>query len=169
MSENRLVAILKSSWKILLPAGLILGAGFVGKVYFTQQNIPKEKTQGAGVDAVLADAVDKLSALVDTYDGNGNPFPAAAGWTPAAVSCGEDAPVVASDWEHPTWVLLGIAPDAPTPFQYRFRASKEDGFELMARTDRDCDGLFQVRTRRGRAVWTGGLDTGILTTDNPGE
>lgn len=169
MNQNRAVAVFKASWKVLVPAALVLGVAFAGKVYFTQQTIPVQRVQAANVDAILAAAVEKLEAHVDAFEGEGNPFPAAAGWTPPQLSCGEPTPTSPEAWEHPTWKVLGIAPEGATPYQYRFRGDKRHGFELLARADVDCDGVYQVRRLKGKTVWTGGLDTGILTVDNPGE
>jgi hypothetical protein len=169
VSQSRIVWVLKSSWKVLLPAVIILSAAFVGKLYFTQQTIPEERTQALTVDATIREAIEKLGAYVEAQEGDTNPYPGNAEWTPLRMSCGEPALVTDATFAHPTWKVLGIAPPEQTQFQYRFRADKARGFELLARTDRDCDGIFQVRQVRGKASWTGGIESSQVLVDNPGE
>lgn len=169
MSQNRFVLILKSSWKVLLPAALILGAGYGAKLYYTQQNIPEERTRAANVDTVMAEAVSKLEAHVSAFEGEGNPFPSDAGWSPERLVCADPTPTTPATWAHPTWQLLGVAPEGATRYQFRFRGNRHKGFELLARTDSDCDGIYQVRRIKGSTAWTGGLTTEAPVVDNPGE
>jgi hypothetical protein len=169
VSENRLFAIVKATWRYLLPAALLLGAGYGAKVYFQEANVPVEKRRAAVADEVVYAAVARLSEHVGDYDGEGSPYPARAGWTPPSISCGEPVTLAPGAWSHPTWELLGIAPEGTTVYQYRFRRRGEDGFELLARTDSDCDGVYQVRRASGKTKWTGGLGKTVVSVDNPGE
>ncbi len=74
-------------------------------------------------------------------------FPASVGLTPAQPACdgGRSVaqPVDPKAWEHPTWKLLGVRPDAPTLWQYEFRSEGKGAnatFTLRAVADLDCDG-----------------------------
>ena len=168
MSESRLWRIFRSSWRYLVPSALLLGAAWVGKAYFLESRIPVEKKRAVSTDQLMNDAVAKLKDYVAAQQGKDR-LPASAPWTPGSIDCAEAQSHDTVVWSHPTWKILDLNPKEPTAYQFRFRRTGEDSFVLLARTDSDCDGFYQVRRIRGETGWTGALSTLPITVDNPGE
>ncbi|MBH24395.1 MAG: hypothetical protein CMH57_08090 [Myxococcales bacterium] len=149
----------------ILITALLLGAGAVGKVWYDQRNVPVGSVEGERAEEVLEAAAAKLVEVVEA-DAEGR-FPARAGWTPSALTCGAPVQVTPQEAKHPTWQALGLSFEEPTAYQYLFYADGER-FTLAARADFDCDGFYQVyRIRGGKGVT--GLGTERLAVDNPGE
>ena len=144
---------------------LILVASFAGKSYFDQHSIPETKKRSASTSELLKTS---YKALESHHEAKGT-FPANAGWTPQGLPCGQVVEVSAVEANHPTWKVLGIDLGAPTSFQFRFRLTRVSGFELLARTDHDCDGVYEVHRLEGEEGKWGGINQTKVELDNPGE
>jgi len=103
-----------------------------------------------------------------TFSGSGAlSFPDDTPWTPAVLECGRPGHATPQEAAHPTWKALGATFEEPSLYQLRFTATAQ-GYELLARTDADCDGLYEVLRRTG-SVGYSGLSSDPVKMDNPGE
>ncbi|MEO1269165.1 MAG: hypothetical protein AAFX99_13770 [Myxococcota bacterium] len=151
--------------RAVLVALVLLAAGSLGKVWYDQNNIPPGKREGERAETILKGAIAQLKERVDADPKA--PFPERAGWTPAVLTCGAPVHVTAAEANHPTWKALGMTFKEPTFHQYLFY-TRDQEFWILARTDFDCDGLYEVYRFRGGRGMTG-LGSASLGVDNPGE
>jgi hypothetical protein len=79
-------------------------------------------------------------------------FPESVPLTPSQIPCGEKAPVVRSDWAHPTWEALTFQPLDAMRYSYQFDSSgigPTATFTAAAFGDLDCDGVYSTFVRIG--------------------
>ena len=157
------------SWtgKAMLIGLAVVLLGYAAKLYYDEVSKPATLRRSEQAEITVSKAVDNLVAHVDRQKEANDPLPANVGWTPVTMPCGQSIPLPANTWEHPTWKVLGIGGADRYAFQYRFRKSGRT-FELLARTDGDCDGLHEVHRAGGELTWSG-LSPFHITIDNPGE
>jgi hypothetical protein len=150
-------------------AGLVMILlSYGARVYYDQKTQDPVKFRAQTTSETLERARDALSAAAARRAEGDPTLPASTPWVPAALLCGEEAAATPEEAAHPTWATLGLAWDKPQRYQYRFRALDQERFELLARADEDCDGVYQVHRLRGAVTWTG-LSAEKITLDNPNE
>lgn len=153
--------------RALLIALLIVLAAAGAKLYYdthtTEPARVAKLTEEGRVDAL----VDAIEAWVGDHRDAERPFPDDTPWTPSTLECGRDAITPEVEAAHPTWKALGATFEGPGRYQLRFTAT-QDRFELLARTDADCDGIHEVMRRSGE-VGLAGLSLDPPKLDNPGE
>jgi hypothetical protein len=98
-------------------------------------------------------------------------FPESTGWTPESDECGSlfDIP---EQWAQASWEALEFVPSMPHGYQYRFLSSEASGdylFEVQARRDADCDGVYNKLTIEGLAAEGSDVELSAIVEDNPGE
>lgn len=151
----------------ILVGGLILGASAAGKAYYDQETEPIALKRGKALEETLQNLQEKIADYPSARQETDPERLAGAGWTPANASCGEAVKADPKEVAHPTWKALELDLSKPTIYQFRYRED-DRGFELLARTDNDCDGIYQVHRIRGARTWSGGVDA-RTTVDNPKE
>lgn len=147
-----------------IAGALVLALAYGAKLYYDVASVPDTQREAETMETVLEVAAEALAEHLKAHKA----LPEDAGWTPTTTDCGEVTTIPAEEAGHPTWVTLKLKLDAPTRFQYRFRNRDDDRFELLARTDRDCDGLYEVHQITGGLGWTG-LSADRLSVQNRGE
>lgn len=158
-------ALWSRTGRVLVASVLIASLAYVGKLYYAHETRPETVVRAGEIEALLG----AMSEALEAREGQAGAAPlGTAPWTPATLPCGVAAPVPPEEAAHPTWRALGWAPkDAPTRHQLRYLVTP-DGFEVIARSDFDCDGLHQVFRLRGERGALG-LKLAPVTIDNPGE
>ncbi len=151
----------------LLIGLVVIILGGVAKVYYDQASIPEQTRRNTALGEVLDGVPDALEKHLDALPEDKRALPPAAGWTPAKMSCAEPVQIAPEEAADPTWAALGLDFSKPTTFQFRWRVDK-DAFTLLARTDSDCDGLYQVHKLTGERGMLG-LTTENVKVENPGE
>lgn len=161
--------LLGTWWGRLIMVGLvILGVSYAAKLAWQEASTPAEVTQRAEVGAALDGVGAALEAWRKAQPEGAPALPEGVDWTPSRLDCGQMATVDPKEAAHPTWAALGLDLGKPSPYQLRFRQVDKDRFELLARTDEDCDGLHQVHRLTGRLGWGTSVDT-HYSLSNPGE
>lgn len=158
-------ALWSRTGRVIIASVLIALLAYVGKLYYTHETRPETVVRAGEIEALLGTMSEALEAHAAKE--GAKPLDAAP-WTPATLPCGVAVSVPPKEAAHPTWRALGWAPkDAPMRHQLRY-LPKADGFEVLARSDFDCDGLYQVFHLRGER---GALGLKLLPVmvDNPGE
>jgi hypothetical protein len=146
---------------------LLVGAASAGKVYYGQVNAPEAARASSGVEASLAGVEDALAAYKDSRGDGESVLPPDAPWTPADLECGTEGKATTAEASNPTWSALALPLDKPTRYQFRFR-SRESDWDLIARTDTDCDGIYKVFHLKGTSGYNGSSIEPIKI-DNPRE
>lgn len=153
----------RTGWTIV--AGLVvIGAAAAAKFYTEQHSAPERVVAADGLEEILAAVPEALEVYQSAHPEG---VLDEAAWTPAVVDCGRSAQATEAERANPTWSTLGIALDKPTRYQFRFH-SHDAKWQLLARTDSDCDGLYEVYQLQGNTDWSG-HHTDSLKIDNPGE
>ncbi len=157
-----------TSGRYVLFALLIASLGLAARTWYRYETRDTTLVQNTDAKSLLDNVLDNLETYASKQPEGQSRLPQNTPWTPAVVPCGESVKASPKEVQHPTWKVLGVSFKEPTAFQYRFRA-KDKKFEFLARTDRDCDGIYQVYHLRGGESWTGGIETERITVDNPKE
>ena len=149
-------------------AVVIMVAGYAAREWYAAQQLPDALGQHRAAEEVLREAQEKLDSWAEAQP-DGAPFlPPDTEWTPKGLPCGGKATATPDEAKAPAWVALGIGWEGQTHQQARFRALSPSSFELLLRSDNDCDGLFQVHRLIGFAS-SSGVSEARITVDNPGE
>lgn len=146
---------------------LIVLLSYGAKLYYDQQTRDPVRFRAQTTDELLLGVPGKLEAFASAQPEGAPRLPQSTPWAPSSLLCGEEGQAGA-EAKHPTWAVLGLSWEKPSRFQYRFRALEGDRFELLARADEDCDGVYQVHRLRGGLSWSG-VKADPLTVDNPNE
>jgi len=108
--------------------------------------------------AKTAEAVQNVTQMHQRALEMGNAkrqFPKTTPWTPREPCCsqpGNKCSVTPQTFAHPTWRVLGFAPQGQFHYQYRFTRTgrgRRARFAVEARGDLDCDGQFSSFRREG--------------------
>lgn len=155
--------------RFALGALALLLAAVVARAYWVEHTRPAEEVRRQDVGALLDAAQEALKTWSDGRAEGAPPFPDNTPWTPAALECGREAAVSPGEAAHPTWTALQVRFEGPARYQVRFSSDpKTLTWELLARTDADCDGVYEVFRRSG-GLGIAGLTTRPPQVDNPGE
>jgi len=146
---------------------IIVGVAFAARTYYDQVTQPPSAVAKLSQEGLLAGMVDATELWVATHSEQPRAFPDDTPWTPAVLECGRPGHATPQEAAHPTWKALGATFEEPSLYQLRFTATAQ-GYELLARTDADCDGLYEVLRRTG-SVGYSGLSSDPVKMDNPGE
>jgi len=102
-----------------------------------------------------------------------NQLPTSVDWSPGGYSVVCGSPIYdTSAWLDPTWESVNFSLDPGHYFQYRFVVSESDGqpqFEVQARIDRDCDGVYGKLTLAGALGASGAFELSEIEESNAGE
>jgi hypothetical protein len=112
-----------------------------------------EKTDGASEATLNVELC--YWAAVRYHEAHGT-LPESVNWTPALLPSATPYPVLAEDWQHPTWRALEFAMHGPHMYQYTFLTNLNGNeFACMARGDINGNGVYSFFERRGMVTEDG--------------
>ncbi len=128
--------------RILLVVGAAMGVAYGLRVALVDLPAMRAKEAARIGAATLEEMGERLADALDTAEDKPLDLPTLTEWYPANVPCAADAPLPMP--REAVWDVLGLpADDSRTKFQYRFQKNGA-GYEIRARRDSDCDGLYAV-------------------------
>ena len=141
---------------------------FGAKLYWDEQTRPERERAKLTNAETLDLLVEAIEGYAEAHAKDERPFPQDTPWTPPQIDCGRTAEVTPEVAAHPTWKALGHTFKPKERYQLRFDATTT-GYELLARADNDCDGVYEVLRRTGAVTVSGGVSSSSLKVDNSGD
>lgn len=144
---------------VIVVASIFLLGGLVA-VFIAVPAFQRYKRRSQTIEATMNlrrlfdNAISYYQAHYTTARGDvvGGGFPQSVPLTPSQIPCGEKAPIVPSDWRHPTWEALRFQPLDAMRYSYQFDSSGVGltaTFTAAAFGDLDCDGVYSTFLRIG--------------------